>query len=75
MPDDLVGDTVTESDLRRLAILRVVLMANALNEARRSILLADLSTDELVVLCRPILEKLRDMCDAALEDECEAPIN
>lgn len=75
MADDTADDVVTEGDLQRLSLLRIILMANALNETRRGAIFSDLSGEATAELCRPLVVVLRDLCNAALMDSEEAPIN
>lgn len=55
-----------ERDSAEAALLRIVLIANALNETRKSGVMAAVSGPELTAICRPLVAKLRDLCGDVL---------
>lgn len=71
MPD------VLDRDERRESLNRILVMAHALSEAKYSAILAGLTTDELMDVCRPIVDTMLGLCEAVIDTrvDAETPVN
>lgn len=64
---DGTDDSLTDDDKAAAKLLDIVLIAHAVNETRKDSVLASLGGIEVLSLCRPLIVKLRALCDAALD--------